>query len=441
MKGELKRLSLRRVLGAILVLAAAAAVLLGLSATDLMLLVRGPVSLDTLGEEELSGQYVTADVNYILDWYARTDKDSGATVEKEYIIPVGEAAYMGLVLPGPLVAEGDRLQEATAQYLYGGAEPGWYLQVRGTIRPLRGESLQYYYDMFGYDDLTFQQQELVLPLALYVGDVGDLAQNLVLLLAAGGGLCALAALYFLVKALSGGYQKSIRRFCDGDAVLAEQVAEFYADTQPVCGLRCGERFLMFQQGATTQLLDPAHIVWAYGQTVQHRTNGLPIGKTYGLVLRTDAGKTYTIPIKRDQVPCVLDVLAERYPRWVLGYADELAARYQQNPAGLRAGVPAAAGEAAACAAAAMPVQPDAAADAASLPAEEGAVAGAEADAVAENGMTDAVRTAGSAPENSGQPGVLQEEGAVDLPPENEKTVEKPAEAYDDENTGRDREEG
>ena len=69
---QLKMYSLRKVLVWVLVTLVVGAVFLAMSVPGVVMLAKGPAYLDDVPVEELEGKYVTADVEYILDWFAYT---------------------------------------------------------------------------------------------------------------------------------------------------------------------------------------------------------------------------------------------------------------------------------------------------------------------------------------------------------------------------------
>ena len=97
MNQELRRRSLKKKLPAIIILAVIGIVILAVYASDIILLIKGPVDLSTLDVSELSGKYVETEVYGIYDWYAQSVETKNGTdrvVDQEYIIPVGEEEYM-----------------------------------------------------------------------------------------------------------------------------------------------------------------------------------------------------------------------------------------------------------------------------------------------------------------------------------------------------------
>ena len=294
--------------------------------------IGGPKPLDSLDVSELKGQYVEAEVYLIYDWYAYTERTNTSTnrstvTEKEYIIPVGDAEYMGLAVDAGYISTADDLLDASYELLTGASQtPGESFTVRGTILPLSGESLDFYHQVVGYDDWTAEEQQMFLPLVLKADYLGSMDQSGTWLLTAGAGVALFAAVWMLAGALTGRYQKRIRAYCkasESPEAMLEQLETFYQSTEPVNGVRTG-RWMMFETGGKTTVLDAENVAWAYMRTVQHRTNGIPTGKTHGLVVRTRDKKMYEISMKKqDMVYETLDAVQRAMPHVVVGYTARL----------------------------------------------------------------------------------------------------------------------
>lgn len=88
------------------------------------------------------------------------------------------------------------------------------------------------------------------------------------------------------------------------------------------------RWMMFESGGKTEVVDAKRVIWAYLRTVQHRTNGIPTGKKYSVVVRTLGRAQHDIPMKKQET--AREVLAEIQrvlPHVVLGYTDRLERLY------------------------------------------------------------------------------------------------------------------
>ena len=177
---ELKMKSLKGHAASIIIALALAAGLLWGTGFGAFKAIGGPKPLDSLDVSELKGQYVEAEVYLIYDWYAYTERTNTSTnrstvTEKEYIIPVGDAEYMGLAVDAGYISAADDLLDASYELLTGASQtPGESFTVRGTILPLSGESLDFYHQVVGYDDWTAEEQQMFLPLVLKADYLGSM---------------------------------------------------------------------------------------------------------------------------------------------------------------------------------------------------------------------------------------------------------------------------
>lgn len=267
---ELKMKSLKGHAASIIIALALAAGLLWGTGFGAFKAIGGPKPLDSLDVSELKGQYVEAEVYLIYDWYAYTERTNTSTnrstvTEKEYIIPVGDAEYMGLAVDAGYISTADDLLDASYELLTGASQtPGESFTVRGTILPLSGESLDFYHQVVGYDDWTAEEQQMFLPLVLKADYLGSMDQSGTWLLTAGAGVALFAAVWMLAGALTGRYQKRIRAYCkasESPEAMLEQLETFYQSTEPVNGVRTG-RWMMFETGGKTTVLDAENVAWA-----------------------------------------------------------------------------------------------------------------------------------------------------------------------------------
>lgn len=337
---ELKRKSLKDRIVTILILIAVSVGLLFATDFGALKAVQGCKPLEDLSVDELNGQYVNTEVYFIYDWYAGTQSVNKSTnkktiTEKEYIIPIGENEFMGLLVEKKYLDQAEDLMKDSQKILEGKTQEfGESFYVKGTIMPMNEKSLGYYHDVIGYDEYEPEEQELFLPLVLKADYLGRTNQGLTWLLTAVALLSLIGALWMLIGSLTGWFQKDIRVFCQASGspeTTMEQLEAFYHNTEPTNGIRMGQ-FLMFEHGGRDTVVNSSDIVWAYLRTVQHRTNGIPTGKTYGVLLRTrNPKKSYEISMKNeDAARDTLNALHSVYPQMVLGYTPELEKLYNTN---------------------------------------------------------------------------------------------------------------
>jgi hypothetical protein len=80
------------------------------------------------------------------------------------------------------------------------------------------------------------------------------------------------------------------------------------------------------------------LMWCYKQITQHRTNGIPTGKSYAAYVLDKHGTQIILPGKEDQVNTMLDHIVRNAPGIVVGYSDELNTLWAKDRAGFVAAV-------------------------------------------------------------------------------------------------------
>lgn len=300
--------------------------------------IGGPKDLYSLRADELEGKYVEAEIWYIYDWFAYTESTDSSTnrssiTEKKYII-LTEDAVLGMSLPSSMIKEADKVLEDSDDYYYGYTdELTRSITVKGTIQKMDSKSLEFFYEYFDYENLDEEDQELIVPLMLKANCLGLMPEGLTWTMTVGAVCALIYMLWILIATLTGAYQKSIKAYCrasESPDVTMEELEQFYRDTEPVNGVRVG-RWILFESKGKDILLDTNNAVWAYMHTVNHTTNGIPTGRTFGVILRTRDRKKYEISMKNEAAARgVLDTIARDMPRTVLGYTPKLERFYNQR---------------------------------------------------------------------------------------------------------------
>ncbi len=347
---KLKNKSIRKSLLSGILLLALAAALLWSTDFGVLTLLKGPEKAESLSVQEMDGRYVEAEFNFIWEAFAYIGDSEEEAEEMLYMValePLADmndfetARYIGIAV------RGSAIQEAAALYARGSiawetwdaAYLGSTMKVRGVAESLSGSELQFFNELLEESGMTGYD---VTPLLLRDGTVpgGETSFSLWLLtlLAA---VLAVSALVSMAKSFAGTYQKDLRAWCAAsvDPQAAEaQLEEFYYGTQPLAGdLRINDRWVMFPEGQYTRLLTPEDVVWVYTSATRHRTNGIPTGTTYALVLADAAGKRHTLPMRREALAKeTAEALFPLLPGAVFGYDEQREKLYRSDRAALTA---------------------------------------------------------------------------------------------------------
>jgi hypothetical protein len=126
--------------------------------------------------------------------------------------------------------------------------------------------------------------------------------------------------------------RALGRFGPTDYVASQIDAEMLASNTQVGSVHLTPNWLVHAASADLSATRIEDVVWAYKQVTQHRTNGIPTGKTYNAQIWDRHGVRITVSGKEPLVNQVLEAVAQRAP-WVLaGYSPELEKTWKQNRA-------------------------------------------------------------------------------------------------------------
>lgn len=293
-----------------------------------------PKTLDQLTPETMEGAFVEDDIPFIYGSYLEIesyrDNRKVGTAGMQYLVDFDDTYYMGLYVHAGRLDEAEDMAEACDQAWNGELDPEDLpvFHVRGVIRAMAKDDLGYYQE--ATEDLG---EELFLPFYLEVDYVHGIPIWGCFAILVGVLVLLWLGLWPMVKAFTGRFQKQVRaKLAEGGSFEreAERAGAFYRSTPEVCGVRMNGEFVFFQDGAQSILLRPWDIAWAYQNTTQHRTNGVPSGKTYAAVLRTMDGKQYTLGMKEAQVQQLLEAISATLPGTVVGYDQQLEQVYRNN---------------------------------------------------------------------------------------------------------------
>lgn len=296
-----------------------------------------PKALADLTPETMDGAFVKDDIPFIYGSYLEIesyrDNRKVGTTGMQYLIDLDDTYYMGLYVRSGRLDDAEELAEFCEKLWDMDTLPNedeWpVLHVKGTIRAMDDDDLGYYRKATrGMDE-----ESLFLPYYLEVDYVHNIPIWGCFLLLAVVAVLLWLGIFPMVKALTGGFQKQVRaKLAEGGSLEREiERAElFYENTPAVSGVRMSREYVFFQNGAESILLRPWDVAWAYQSTTQHRTNGIPTGKTFAAILRTIDGKEYTLSMSEAEVKVLLEAIAATLPGTIVGYDKSLEKLYKEN---------------------------------------------------------------------------------------------------------------
>ena len=354
---SLKQKTLVGKLWAIIVLAVAAIFIGVVFGPGIAKMIAGPTYFAPLDDHDvlsLQGQYLEADIDTLIDYYAETVVSESGRPDKvsarEYIMPVNTpdaTVYIGVEVPKPKISDAEAVVADTERLIDdedGSYEwDGSYVSVRGTLQPMDDETRQLWEDYFidagfSYDDIGLFEDCTALPLVLTDGEIDGQDTFVYGFMGVIGVLLVVLAIWFVVHSLTGGFQKQIRNYikASDDPQATEQALDhFYEDTMQDGKVRMSRSWLMYDKGGNSWVLAGDDVVWAYQYTVRHKAYGiLTVRKE--LMVRVFGAKEkracHDIYVRNeDEAQEILRQMQSTYPDAMIGYNAEIEKRYRANP--------------------------------------------------------------------------------------------------------------
>lgn len=355
---SLKQKTLVGKLWAIIVLAVAAIFIGVVFGPGIAKMIAGPTHFAPLDDHDvlsLQGQYLEADIDTLIDYYAETVVSESGRPDKvsarEYIMPVNTpdaTVYIGVEVPKPKISDAEAVVADTERLIDdedGSYEwDGSYVSVRGTLQPMDDETRQLWEDYFidagfSYDDIGLFDDCTALPLVLTDGEIDGQDMFVYGFMGVIGVLLVVLAIWFVVHSLTGGFQKQIRNYikASDDPQATEQALDrFYEDTMQDGKVRMSRSWLMYDKGGNSWVLAGDDVVWAYQYTVRHKAYGiLTVRKE--LMVRVFGAKEkracHDIYVRNeDEAQEILQQMARTYPDALIGYDQDIERKYHANPA-------------------------------------------------------------------------------------------------------------
>ena len=339
---KLRMKSLKSVLIAIIVFWVFAGVLVGITLPALIAAAKKPIPLEEVDfNGDIDGLYVSGTIYGIYDWYCE-ETVNNKTVGREYLIDADDYYYIGLHAENSDIKKADALMEATYDYLDGyddGTELQKYqYEIKGIISPIPSDSLKFLHEYLEWSTMSEEERDMFLPYYIEINKVSEeYDTNQAIFFGIMALILFLAGLLFLVWALNGHYQKSIKKYIAASPnpdIAREKVENFLENTPMVDGLRFNREFVCGQEGATTMFGETSKLVWVYLHTVTHKRNFITIGVTYSLVFCFTDGTRRFVTMKNEQVSREnMQRLYEICPQTVFGYTADLDKMFRKDLAG------------------------------------------------------------------------------------------------------------
>ena len=141
------------------------------------------------------------------------------------------------------------------------------------------------------------------------------------------------ALFMLIKALTGGYQKKLVKALKalGEMELERADSDYETASEPTKGLRIGRNYLFDCTSAKTEVYPLRQVAWAYIHQIDHKKYGRTVGTTYSVMLYTEDKKQHSLAVPgKSACDQVIDELSRKCPAGIFGYSDQLKQLFNKN---------------------------------------------------------------------------------------------------------------
>lgn len=337
---DLKKKSLKSSLPISIILIIAGLALAGWHAVNLWYIIAGYADFEQLAPDQIRNQLVdvelTANFGCFLEISERnTEHNTQKTTDLYYVIWTGgdyatDYRYMALRVPPSYRKTLNAMADNTYNQIL--SDPAL---LSGKVKKLRGKYYTYFKEYFidsGFTDKEFE--ESTIPYYIDCGDKKNMNIGYSVLFSIG--LVTLAAgLIRIIKGLSGGYVKKLYEDISNAGYSESVIEADYAAAEPFDKkeeTKMGKLMTYYTSGATVRAIPNNKIVWAYQNTVTHRTNGVKTGTTYNVVFFVEGYKneiTLSVPDEATAQK-MLQRTDSMFPWVIVGYSDELKKMYKSD---------------------------------------------------------------------------------------------------------------
>lgn len=319
--------------------------LAGWNAANAYYAIFGYADFKSLAPDKIRGQLVEVDLTENFGSYLKvtktTTRSSGSTsktVDYYYLIWTGddnadEWRYMSIKVPQSYASQMNKMADsADAGY---SSDP---IHFYGKIKKLSGENYDTFREIFEKDGWTDAEiAEGTLPYCINTFANKTAMNVMYILLFAAGAFLTVFGVFRITKVASGGSLKKLREDITS-AGYTESMAD--ADYRAAVSynkkgdIKIGRLMIYYLSGDNARAIPNSKIMWAYQNTVTHRTNGVKTGTTYNLMLFDELfPKGHTMSVDNESVvQAMLKQIVDTLPWVVVGYSDELSKAYNKNRA-------------------------------------------------------------------------------------------------------------
>lgn len=340
---ELKKKSFKNSLWGTVFSLVIGVVLICISASSAFYAVAGYADFEQLTPEEIRNQTVTFEMTtnfgyYLEEYEENTETHRRTTTDLYYIIWTGDEyatdyRYMTVKVPASFEKKMDAMAENTYNNLL--SDP---ILIAGKIRKLSDEEYKYFVEFFEESGWTAEEiEEGTLPYYIdYYNSVSSM-NVMYILFFVGGVALTVYGIFRLVKASKGGYLKKLHDDIATAGYSESTIESDFARATSMTkngSIKIGSLMTYYESGSCVRAIPNNKIMWAYQNTVTHRTNGIKTGTTYNVMIYAETRKTdicLSVPNEATAQE-MLQKMSNMFPWIVIGYSDQLKKMFNKDRA-------------------------------------------------------------------------------------------------------------
>ena len=296
--------------------------------------VAGYDTFEQLTPEEIKNQTVdfamTANFGCYLEEYEYNSKTNYTkTTDLYYIIWTGDDyatdyRYMTIKVPADFEDDMEAMAENSYNNLY--SEP---IYVSGKIKELSDEEYEYFVDFF--EEGGWTAEEIAAGTLPYYIDTYDNKTSMnvaYIAMFVGCVLLVVWGIYRIIKGAKGGYLKKLQKDYTDAGYTESTIASDYNHAFAMDknnSIKIGRLMTYYQSGSEIRAIHNEKMIWAYMNTVTHRTNGIKTGTSYSVQISVNGQKNFvSLTVANEQAAlAVLEKINAMFPWVIVGYSDQL----------------------------------------------------------------------------------------------------------------------
>lgn len=129
--------------------------------------------------------------------------------------------------------------------------------------------------------------------------------------------------------------KSLARYGDPQNIIKQIEGEMALGSEQVGKLKLTPKWAVSSTQTTFEAVYLKDAVWMYKMVTQHRTNGIPTGKSFKVLIHDKHGKSIEVPANKKNVDNMLQSIYQRAPWIITGFSEELQNLWKSGDGKLR----------------------------------------------------------------------------------------------------------